>query len=113
MMLTSKGQTLLEHVSAGFEQVLSGLNKIQNETFGGLLKVSAPPSFASRWLLPRLWTFTLEHPGISIRIITTCEAMDVQHGEVDVAIWQGETPLSEVHINKELLFEEQIGRAHV
>lgn len=108
MALTSKGQTLLEHVALGFEQVICGLNKIQNEPLDGLLKVSAPPSFASRWLLPRLWKFTLEHPDISIRIITTCEAMDVQHGEVDVAIWQGESLIGEESLEKELLFEEPI-----
>ncbi|OLQ85975.1 hypothetical protein BIY21_18590 [Vibrio ponticus] len=86
MALTAKGETLLCHVSKGFEQVLSGLNKIQNEPLEGLLKVSVPPSFASRWLLPRLWKFSLMYPGIPIRIITTCEALDIQHGEVDVAM---------------------------
>ena len=39
MALTSKGQTLLEHVALGFEQVICGLNKIQNEPLDGLLKV--------------------------------------------------------------------------
>lgn len=108
MALTAKGETLLCHVSKGFEQVLSGLNKIQNEPLEGLLKVSVPPSFASRWLLPRLWKFSLMYPGIPIRIITTCEALDIQHGEVDVAIWQGEQFTSVDGIRQELLLEEAI-----
>ena len=108
MLLTAKGEMLLSHVSAGFEQILCGLNKIQQEPLEGVLKVSAPPSFASRWLLPRLWKFSIEHPGIPIRIITTCESLDVQHGEVDVAIWQGDACSALEGLEQELLLEEAI-----
>lgn len=108
MMLTSKGESLLKHVSLGFEQIITGLNKIQNEPIEGLLIVSTPPSFASRWLLPRLWKFSTQYPGISIRIITTCESLDVQHGQVDVAIWQGESVDTPEELDKQLLLEETI-----
>jgi len=108
MILTAKGETLLSHVSTGFEHIILGLNKIQNEPRDGLLIVSAPPSFASRWLLPRLWKFSLDYPGIPIRIITTCESLDVQHGEVDIAIWQGEQLECDQSLDKELLLEEPI-----
>ncbi|GAK83897.1 transcriptional regulator [Vibrio ponticus] len=108
MALTAKGETLLSHVSLGFEHIILALNKIQNEPLEGLLKVSAPPSFASRWLLPRLWKFSLDHPGIPIRIITTCESLDIQHGEIDVAIWQGEQFEKTDGIEQEVLLEEAI-----
>lgn len=108
MILTAKGETLQSHVSSAFDQVALGLNKIQNEPRDGLLKVSAPTSFAARWLLPRLWKFSLDYPGIPIRIISTCESLDIQHGEVDVAIWQGDKQESDDSLHKELLLEEAI-----
>ena len=66
MTLTHEGHTLFRHVSDGFQEVLLGLNKIQSEPIQGLLVVRSPPSFASRWLLPRLWKFSVKHPEIPI-----------------------------------------------
>ncbi|WP_070962484.1 LysR substrate-binding domain-containing protein [Vibrio sonorensis] len=108
MTATQKGHTLYEQVSRGFEHILTGLNQIQSEPLEGLLKVSVPPSFASRWLVPRLWKFTLQYPNIPIRIVTSCENPDIRHGAVDVAIWQGEKMECENNLDKELLLEEKI-----
>lgn len=108
MELTQRGETLLCHVSKGFNQIVSGLNIIQNEPIEGLLKVNAPPSFSSRWLMPRLWKFSIAYPDIPIRIITSCHSLDLEHGEVDVAIWQGEKEVDENVLHKELLMHEAI-----
>ncbi|NVD05912.1 LysR family transcriptional regulator [Vibrio sp. JPW-9-11-11] len=110
MRLTEQGKTLFIHVSQGFESIVSGLNQIQNEPIEGLLCVSSTPSFASRWLLPRLWKFSTQHPNVPIRIITSCDAPNLKQGDADVAIWQGEaldTPSGQ-QLHKECLFEESI-----
>lgn len=110
MRLTEQGKILFKHVSSGFESIVSGLNQIQSEPVEGLLCVSSTPSFASRWLLPRLWKFSTQHPNIPIRIITSCDAPNLKQGDADLAIWQGE----ELELNhnlklhKEFLFEETI-----
>ncbi|WP_391089199.1 LysR substrate-binding domain-containing protein [Vibrio sp. NH-UV-68] len=110
MRLTEAGKILFRHVSLGFDHIITGLNQIQNEPVEGLLCVSSTPSFASRWLLPRLWKFSIQHPGIPIRIITSCDAPKLKQGDADVAIWQGdELDLTgEQQLNKHLLFEETI-----
>lgn len=110
MRLTEQGKVLYKHVSQGFEQIISGLNQIQAEPVEGLLCVSSTPSFASRWLLPRLWKFSSQHPNIPIRIITSCDAPNLKQGEADVVIWQGETLGEECpsKLHKEFLFEEII-----
>ena len=110
MRLTEHGKILSKYISQGFESIITGLNQIQSEPIEGLLCVSSTPSFASRWLLPRLWKFSTQYPNIPIRIITSCNAPQLKQGDADLAIWQGD----EIDINrnqtlhKQFLFEETI-----
>lgn len=110
MRLTEQGKNLFKHVSQGFSHIITGLNQIQNEPIDGLLCVSSTPSFASRWLLPRLWKFSTQYPAIPIRIITSCDAPNLRQGAADLAIWQGEEldTDNEKKLHKEFLFEESI-----
>ena len=43
---------------------------------GGVLAVKAPPSFASRWLIPRLSRFTERHPDIALRMTGSLQNID-------------------------------------
>ncbi len=110
MRLTDQGKILYKHVSQGLEQIVTGLNQIQSEPVEGLLCVSSTPSFASRWLLPRLWKFSTQHPNIPIRILTSCDAPNLKQGAADLAIWQGEELelTTENKLQKRFLFEETI-----
>ncbi len=108
MTLTDKGRTLFRQVSLGFEHIVTGLNQLQSEPLNGVLCVSAPPSFSSRWLLPRLWRFTCEYPGVPIKILTSCLAPDIKRGEVDIAIWQGENMENDQGLRKQFLKEEAV-----
>lgn len=110
MRLTEQGKILYKNVSLGLSQIVTGFNQIQSEPVEGLLCVSSTPSFASRWLLPRLWKFSTQHPNIPIRILTSCDAPNLKQGAADLAIWQGEdlevSGIEKLH--KEFLFEETI-----
>lgn len=108
MQLTPSGQMLFQQVSLGFNEIIKGLNHIQSEPIDGLLKVSAPPSFASRWLLPRLWKFSMQYPNIPIQVDTTCKEIRLNNGEMDVAIWQSDTMEPKGGLNIEFLFSEPL-----
>ncbi len=56
------------------------------------LTVSVPPSFASKWLVPRLPYFSEEHPGIEIRTIATETVTDFQTQDVDICVRLGARP---------------------
>lgn len=108
MMLTSQGTSLFSAVSRGFEHILSGLNTIQAEPLEGMLTVNTTPSFAARWLMPRLWKFTMSHPNIPIRVYATAESPDMKYGNIDIAIRQGyDTDLGN-NLTKTLLYEEAV-----
>ena len=108
MRLTEQGKILYRHVSRGFENIVTGLNQIQSEPIEGLLCVSSTPSFASCWLLPKLWQFSSLHPNIPIRIETSCDEPKLKQGEVDLAIWQGGELANTTGLHKEFLFEDPI-----
>jgi LysR substrate binding domain/Adenylate and Guanylate cyclase catalytic domain len=69
------------------------------------LRVSVVPSFAARWLLPRIGRFLAAHPDIDLDVRATPALADFQRDDADVAIrlsgggnWPGATA--------ELLFDE-------
>ncbi|HGY9614504.1 LysR substrate-binding domain-containing protein [Vibrio harveyi] len=108
MTLTPKGNALYQDVSRAFSLIINSLNKMESEPIEGVLVVGSPPSFASRWLLPRLWEFSLKHPEIPIRVLAKSEVPNLKLGEVDVAIVQGENPFVEEELSHEVLINEPI-----
>lgn len=54
--------------------------------------LSVTPSFASKWLVPRLGAFTRAHPEIEIKTIASEEIANFQTDGVDMAIRQGKPP---------------------
>lgn len=55
----------------------------------GNLRVAVPATFAMRWLIPRLWTFSSDHPALSVDLIQTHARDDLAAIDYDVAIRQG------------------------
>ncbi|MEI8593554.1 LysR substrate-binding domain-containing protein [Photobacterium sp. Hal280] len=108
MILTTQGASLYTDVSRGFDQILSGLNRIQAEPLEGILTVNTSRSFASRWLMPRLWKFTMIHPDISIRVDATADAPDMKYGNIDLAIRQGHKVHLGDSIQSCILYEEPV-----
>lgn len=54
-----------------------------------ILRVSAPTSFAIRWLIPRLDRFQADHPNVEIAVTTVTTVIEQVRGDVDVAIRRG------------------------
>jgi LysR family glycine cleavage system transcriptional activator len=54
-----------------------------------LLRVSVVPSFAARWLLPRIGRFAAAHPDIDLDVSANMADVDFQRDDADVAIRYG------------------------
>jgi len=59
---------------------------------GTTLKISVTPSFAAKWLVPRLSAFEQANPGIEVQTVATEGLADFRTDGVDLAIRQGEPP---------------------
>ena len=54
-----------------------------------ILRVSAPTTFAMRWLIPRLGRYHLDHPNVEVAVTTVSTVLEELRGGVDVAIRRG------------------------
>lgn len=92
MKLTQQGRTLAEYVSRAFGELSEGFDRISTEPEDGVLTVTAPPSFSSYWLVPRLWRFSVKHPNINVRAVASTQLEDLKHSDIDIAIRQYDDP---------------------
>lgn len=91
MVLTETGQILSEQVRHGLEELDRALRHTRPDCKRGIqtLRVSAPPSFAGAWLVPRLHAFHMQYPQLEISLRTAHELSPLDFDETDVAIWYG------------------------
>jgi len=89
--LTSAGRTFAERVRAALEEIgrAADATRARNEN---RLSVSVLPSFASRWLMPRLIRFMDAHPKIEVNVVATTALADFGADEVDIAVRFGIGP---------------------
>jgi len=92
VLLSRDGQSLYEGVHDGFDRLRRAVGALKGRApergAREVVRVSTPPSLASKWLLPSLPGFLADHPGIDIRV-TAQAAPDVDASSVDLAIIYG------------------------
>jgi LysR family glycine cleavage system transcriptional activator len=59
---------------------------------GGTLELGVVPTFASRWLLPRLPDFLRRHPGITLNLHSRIRPFLFEGSELDAALHAGHSP---------------------
>lgn len=88
--LTSEGKRLLESLSRVFDAIQAACNEVALAPQAEVLAVHSAPSFAAKWLGPKLREFTQAHPDITIRLTSGAEPRDLtREREIDVAISYG------------------------
>lgn len=104
---TRAGTVLLTEVGPALERVAAVSLRLQNSAPAhGLLHVSALPTFAMRWLIPRLPEFQRHHPGLELRIVTASTPSEQFRMDVDAVItgpirqpgWVGKRFLGEARL---------------
>lgn len=71
------------------------------------LTVSVTPSFAAKWLIPRLGDFAESHPDIDLRLLAGDRLSHFQTDGVDLAVRYGQPPFG-AGLNAELLMEQRL-----
>ncbi|WP_423193714.1 LysR substrate-binding domain-containing protein [Cupriavidus sp. H18C2] len=88
--LTPEGKRLQESLSRVFDVIEAACNEVALAPQSQVLAVYCAPSFAAKWLGPRLPQFMQTHGDITIRLSSGADAIDLTHArEVDVAITYG------------------------
>ena len=89
LQLTNEGKAILPGILEGFDQLRMALSLIGPQGEENVLTLSVAPSFAAKWLSPRLDAFAQAHPNIDIRILATDQLVDFAVDDVDIAIRYG------------------------
>lgn len=86
--LTPEALAGLKYLRDGFEQLSSA---VATMSLGGqrALTVSAVPSLAAEWLVPRLHRFREQYPELDILLHASEELVDLEHSRVDLGIRYG------------------------
>jgi LysR family transcriptional regulator, glycine cleavage system transcriptional activator len=92
--LTSEGALLATTLSRSFSAIGRSLHEIQ-ESSSPTLRISVEPTFASRWLLPRLMGFAAKHPDIRLQIDSSYALRHVG-SDADLAIRYFDETLGDV-----------------
>ncbi|MEM7067573.1 MAG: LysR substrate-binding domain-containing protein [Pseudomonadota bacterium] len=83
--LTDLGKTYLQSISLAVFNLSDASNDMISKRDEGLV-ISSEPSFAAKWLMPKLDEFSEYYPEFDVNIISTSELADIHNDEVDVAI---------------------------
>jgi len=104
---TQAGAELLAEAGPILDHLAAASQRLQNRApAAGRLRVSALPTFAMRWLIPRLPEFQRDHPNLELLIVTASTPAEQFHMDADAVIsgpsrqsgWVGERFLGEVYL---------------
>lgn len=88
--LTASGALLLQALGRALHEVETAVRAIHERTDPARLRVNAPPTFAKRWLMPRLAGFRAAHPEIDLSLTTQLADTLTDSGLLDCAIRFGD-----------------------
>ncbi|GAA6182608.1 MULTISPECIES: LysR substrate-binding domain-containing protein [unclassified Shimia] len=83
---TEAGLHLARQLGDGFETIAEAITTLRRETDDRPLTVSATPTFATNWLMPRIGGFWKAHPEVSVNIHPSTKLVDLRKDGVDMAI---------------------------
>ncbi len=86
LILTDLGQTYFTELRSAFEILKAASENIKMHGVGGPLTISTYPTFAMRWLIPRLNSLHTLYPNIETRIKSSPDPVDFSQHDIDLAI---------------------------
>lgn len=92
--LTATGKQYLAEITAALDRVSVASAQVQQQGAPTALRVNAPPTFAMRWLIPRMSLFQRRQPDVEIRLTTATTPVNFEEGGYDMAIRGSIAPLA-------------------
>ena len=104
---TRAGADLLAEAGPALDRLATAASRLASDVQArGLFHISALPTFAMRWLIPRLPEFQREHPALELRIVTASTPAEQFRMGADVVLsgpsrhtgWVGSRFLAEAYL---------------
>jgi len=94
--LSTTGEALAPRLTALFVEMERLLGQVA-KVHAGSLQVSAMPSFASKWVAPRLARFRARHPHIQVRMMGADRRADFERDGIDIGLRYGDGDYPDLH----------------
>lgn len=104
-VLTPDGVRLASDIGKSFDQIEQACRAVAQHE-GHELYVNVTPTFAIRWLVPRLGRFHARHPDVAVHIETSAKPIDMTRENLHAALRFGRPPWH--GLTSELIFLEDI-----
>jgi len=89
LTLTDQGKVLLPNIVKAFDRLSIAIESVSQEQPSNMVNVRLAPSFAAKWLSPRLKYFWLQYPEINLNLFHAHAAVDFEREEFDLAVTYG------------------------
>lgn len=89
LALTDGGRRLADRLTACFEEIERAVLELTGDPGSKKLRLKVTPTFAIRWLVPRLTLFYEQHPEFELEVGTYPRQEDVSVEEVDFVVRHG------------------------
>jgi LysR family transcriptional regulator, glycine cleavage system transcriptional activator len=106
LSLTPEAERALPSLRQGFEHFEESVQLMQAAQVSSVLTLSVPPSFAAKWLVPRLDRYTQTRPDMQVRVLAQERISDFAGENLDLAVRYGGGNYPELHT--EILMPEDI-----
>ncbi|QHE91900.1 LysR substrate-binding domain-containing protein [Pandoraea fibrosis] len=94
LSLTPEGVDYLAYVTEAFSLLLTGTRRLPTPDASRAIAITCAPTFASRWLLPRLETFVKRMPNVDITVDTSRRQVGFPTDGFDFAIRLSRAPVA-------------------
>ena len=88
LSLTAAGKAYLPGVQQAFKQLAHATHQLQTHGMPAL-KINIPPTFAVKWLIPRMDRFMKAHPEIDLKVSTSNHTVDFSREDFDLSVRYG------------------------
>lgn len=89
LVLTDPARAAHPLLREGFERLAEASALLREPPRRRQVAISVAPSFASKWLMPRMDDFHAAHPDVEVWISADMEPADLNEGAVDLAVRYG------------------------
>ncbi len=90
LTMTDAGQALFPIMECGLDDIARMLERVSGGQPAEILNIGVVTTFATGWLIPRLNAFDRAHPGITLRLSTHNNRVEIAREGLDAAIRFGE-----------------------
>jgi len=96
--LTSAGRVCLPKLREGFDRLAEAVAQIRASDAPGTLAISSAPTFATKWLAPRLHRFVTAYPNLDVRINASTRLIDATRNDAASGEAQSGSPMEDADV---------------